>query len=50
MSEEEWRDMYFSLGKELGEIINSQQDVMLAQSRRIKRLERENWQLKQRRK
>lgn len=42
-----WRDKYFHLGEELGEIINEQQDLILALKRENKRLKRENWNLKQ---
>ncbi|MGQ7604165.1 hypothetical protein ACTGVP_06395 [Streptococcus suis] len=38
---------YFHLGRELGEIINEQQDLILALKREIRRLKRENWNLKQ---
>ncbi len=38
---------YFHLGRELGEIINEQQDLILALKRENKRLEREYWNLKQ---
>ncbi|HEL1973541.1 TPA: hypothetical protein TYI96_001478, partial [Streptococcus suis] len=38
---------YFHLGRELGEIINEQQELILALKRENKRLEREYWNLKQ---
>lgn len=38
---------YFRLGRELGEIINEQQDLILALKRENRRLKRENWNLKQ---
>ncbi|MBY4976990.1 hypothetical protein [Streptococcus suis] len=34
---------YFHLGRELGEIINEQQDLILALKRENKRLKREKW-------
>ncbi|WP_449450900.1 hypothetical protein [Streptococcus suis] len=37
---------YFHLGRELGEIINEQQDMILALKRENRRLERENFNLK----
>lgn len=43
----EWRRAYLHLGEELGEIINEQQDTILALRRENKRLKRENWNLKQ---
>lgn len=42
-----WRSEYIHLGHELGEVINEQQDRILALSRENKRLKRENWNLKQ---
>ncbi|HEM4975135.1 TPA: hypothetical protein ACGPAJ_001710 [Streptococcus suis] len=36
---------YFHLGRELGEIINEQQDLILALKRENKRLKREKWNL-----
>lgn len=41
-----WRSEYIHLGHELGEVINEQQDRILALSRENKRLKRENWNLK----
>ena len=41
-----WRK-YSRLGEELGAIINEQQDIILALQRENKRLNRENWNLKQ---
>ncbi|HEM5311516.1 TPA: hypothetical protein U1383_002309, partial [Streptococcus suis] len=38
---------YFHLGRELGEIINEQQDLILALKRENERLKRESWNLKQ---
>lgn len=42
----EWRRSYAHLGKELGQIINKQQDTILALQSENKRLKRENWNLK----
>lgn len=42
----EWRSKYISLGRELGQIINDQQDIILSLKSEIKRLKRENWNLK----
>lgn len=42
-----WRSGYIHLGRELGEVINEQQDRILALSQENKRLRRENWNLKQ---
>ena len=42
-----WRSEYTHLGHELGEVINEQQDRILALSQENKRLKRENWNLKQ---
>ncbi|HEM5975769.1 TPA: hypothetical protein U2B24_000711 [Streptococcus suis] len=36
---------YFHLGRELGEIINEQQGLILALKRENKRLKREKWNL-----
>ena len=38
---------YVHLGSELGEVINEQQDKILALSKENKRLKREIWNLKQ---
>ena len=43
----EWRRAYAHLGEEFGQIINEQQDTVLALRRENKRLKRENWNLKQ---
>ncbi|HEL1686028.1 TPA: hypothetical protein TY884_002248 [Streptococcus suis] len=37
---------YFHLGRELGEIINEQQDLILAMKRENKRLKREKFNLR----
>ena len=41
-----WRAEYIHLGRELGEIINNQQDTILKLQNENKRLNRENWNLK----
>lgn len=41
-----WRSDYMHLGRELGEIINEQQDIILKLQNENKRLKRENWDLK----
>ena len=41
-----WRAEYIHLGRELGEIINDQQDVILKLQNENRRLKRENWNLK----
>ncbi|HEQ1459148.1 TPA: hypothetical protein VD722_000374 [Streptococcus pyogenes] len=43
----EWRRAYAHLGEEFGQIIDKQQDTILALRRENKRLKRENWNLKQ---
>lgn len=42
----QWRSDYIHLGRELGEIINEQQDIILKLKNENKRLKRENWNLK----
>lgn len=44
-----WRNKYMNLGRELGEIINSQQDRILSLSQENDKLKREIWYLKSRR-
>lgn len=44
-----WRSAYIKLGRELGHIINEQQDTIVALELENKRLKRENWNLKQKR-
>jgi len=44
-----WRSDYIHLGHELGQIINEQQDTIVALERENKRLKCENWNLKQKR-
>lgn len=41
-----WRAEYMHLGRELGEIINDQQDIILKLQNENRRLKRENWNLK----
>ena len=42
----QWRSDYIHLGRELGEIINEQQNIILKLQNENKRLKRENWNLK----
>lgn len=44
--ENRWRNKYMNLGRELGEIINSQQDRILSLAQENNKLKRENWNLK----
>lgn len=44
--ENRWRNKYINLGRELGEIINSQQDRILSLAQENTKLKRENWNLK----
>lgn len=41
-----WRSDYIHLGREMGQIINEQQDVILKLQNENRRLKRENWNLK----
>ena len=41
-----WRSDYTYLGRELGEIINEQQDIILKLQNENRRIKRENWNLK----
>ena len=41
-----WRVEYMHLGRELGEIINDQQDIILKLQNENRHLKRENWNLK----
>ena len=41
-----WRADYMYLGREMGHIINEQQDIILKLQNENKRLKRENWNLK----
>ncbi|BBP09864.1 hypothetical protein [Streptococcus sp. 116-D4] len=43
---ENWQAEYMHLGRELGEIINDQQDIILKLQNENRRLKRENWNLK----
>lgn len=42
----EWRRAYLHLGEELGQIINEQQNTIVALRRENKRLKRERWNSK----
>ena len=44
--ENRWRNKYMNLGRELGEIINSQQDRILSLAQENTKLKKELWQLK----
>lgn len=44
--ENRWRNKYMNLGRELGEIINSQQDRILSLAQENAKLKRELWYLK----
>ena len=41
-----WRNKYMALGRELGEIINSQQDRILSLSQENTKLKKKLWHLK----
>ena len=41
-----WRSDYIHLGRELGQIINDQQDIILKLQNKNRRLKREDWNLK----
>lgn len=41
-----WRAEYILLGRELGRIINEQQDIILKLQNENRRLKRENWNFK----
>ncbi len=41
-----WRSDYILLGREMGQIINEQQDIILKLQNENRRLKRENWNLK----
>ena len=41
-----WRAEYMHLGRELGQIINEQQDIILKLQNEDRRIKRENWNLK----
>lgn len=42
----QWRSDYIHLGRELGEIINEQQNIILKLQNENRRIKRENWNLK----
>lgn len=44
--ENRWRNKYMNLGRELGEIINGQQDRILSLAQENAKLKRELWYLK----
>ena len=44
--ENRWRHKYMNLGRELGEIINSQQDRILSLAHENTKLKKELWHLK----
>ena len=41
-----WRADYMHLGREMGQIINEQQDIILKLQNENRRIKRENWNLK----
>ena len=41
-----WRADYIHLGREMGKIINEQQDIILKLQNENRRIKRENWNLK----
>lgn len=41
-----WRAEYIHLGREMGQIINDQQDIILRLQSENRRIKRENWNLK----
>ncbi len=41
-----WRAEYMHLGRELGKIINEQQDIILKLQNENRRLKRQNWNFK----
>ena len=41
-----WRSEYIHLGREMGQIINDQQDIILKLQNENRRIKRENWNLK----
>ncbi len=43
---DKWRSEYMHLGRELGKIINEQQDIILKLQNENRRIKRENWNLK----
>lgn len=47
--ENRWRNKYMNLGRELGKIINGQQDRILSLTQENNKLKKELWNLKSRR-
>ena len=43
---DDWRAEYIHLGREMGQIINDQQDIIVKLQNENRRLKRENWNLK----
>lgn len=43
---DKWRSDYIRLGRELGQVINEQQDKIISLTTENKRLKRENWNFK----
>lgn len=43
---DKWRSEYMHLGRELGKIINEQQDIILKLQNENRRIKRENWNFK----
>lgn len=41
-----WRSEYIHLGREMGQIINEQQNIILKLQNENRRIKRENWNLK----
>ena len=41
-----WRAEYLHLGRELGKVINEQQDIILKLQNENRRLKRQNWNFK----
>lgn len=41
-----WRAEYMHLGREMGQIINEQQNIILKLQNENRRIKRENWNLK----
>ena len=41
-----WRAEYFHLGREMGQIINDQQNIIFKLQNENRRIKRENWNLK----
>lgn len=43
---DQWRSDYIHLGREMGQIINNQQGIILELQNENRRIKRENWNLK----